>query len=341
MPASLARRTMPWSNGPAKNSGKMVIRSNRTLFAWVQVPQAFWQRNINAPLGNIDAAADILGQRHQQLARSSLHLQQRRARRAFPRKKDIPHRSDHARRLFHRRCRRGEFLSRRWIFKNGAANQVADEILAVRKFHAVRNRDQHLKPAKLFGGVNRSASFEMENPVFRVIAVHPEILQTDRSRIALRATEINLQTGRKSRGKIGEKFGQNFAFIAARTNDARNLHPALLFSGGFQSSSISSVKRLCSFIPAAPRSVRMALAVRPWRPITLPRSSGCTRSSRTVTCEPSTAFTCTPSGRSTRALAISSTSSFILAPASVSNRRSSPHGPSSAERSASEFMTWT
>src|SRR5713101_801144 len=55
----------------------------------------------------------------------------------------------------------------------------------------------------------------------------------------------------------------------------------------------------------------MALAVRPCRPITLPRSSGCTRSSRTVTCDPSTDFTCTSSGWSTRARAMASTSSFM------------------------------
>src|SRR6266481_9515832 len=29
IPASRARRTMPWSSGPAKNSGKMVMRSKR------------------------------------------------------------------------------------------------------------------------------------------------------------------------------------------------------------------------------------------------------------------------------------------------------------------------
>src|SRR5258705_493941 len=186
---------MPWSRGPVKNSGKMVIRSNRTLAACVQVAKAFWQRNINAPRGD-----------------------------------------------------------------------------------------------------NRRVSLEVKNPMFRVIAVHPEILQTDGSWFALGLAQENLQAGGKSRGKIGEQLGQNFALVAARTNDARNQHPALLFNGGIQSSSISSVKRLCSFIPAAPRSVRIALAVRPWRPMTFPRSSGWTRNSRTVTCDPSTAFTRTPSG---------------------------------------------
>src|SRR5437773_9420636 len=64
-------------------------------------------------------------------------------------------------------------------------------------------------------------------------------------------------------------------------------------------SRISSVNRLCNFIPAAPNSVRIASAVRPCRPITLPKSSGCVFNSRTVTWEPSTALTCTPSGWST------------------------------------------
>src|SRR5271169_3131590 len=64
-------------------------------------------------------------------------------------------------------------------------------------------------------------------------------------------------------------------------------------------------------MPAAPSSVRIALAVRPCRPITLPRSSGCTFSSSTVTCAPSPDFTCTSSGWSTRARAMVSTSSFM------------------------------
>src|ERR1700736_6588657 len=59
--------------------------------------------------------------------------------------------------------------------------------------------------------------------------------------------------------------------------------------------------------------VRMDFAVRPCRPITLPRSSGATRNSRTVTCSPSTARTDTCSGRSTSAFAISSTRSFTAA----------------------------
>src|SRR5580692_4978203 len=274
MPASRARRTMPWSSGPAKNSGKMVIRSKRTLFACVQLAQAFWQRNINAPGGNINAPADILRQRHEQFARGSLHLQQRRSCRAFAREKDIPHGSNQAWRFFHRACRRRKLRLRIRVFKNGTTNQVTYEKPAGREFHAVRKRNQHVEPAELFCGINRGTTFKMKNSMFRVIAVHPEILQTDCSRFVLATAKENLQARRKSGGKIGEQLSQDFAFVAARANDPRNLHPALLINGGIQSSSISRVKRLRSFIPAAPSNVRMALAVRPCRPITLPRSSG-------------------------------------------------------------------
>src|SRR5437899_6675838 len=287
---------MPWSSGPVKNSGKMVIRSNRTLAACVQVAKAFWQRNINAPRGNIDAAANVLSQRHQEFARGRVHLQQWRARRSFAGKKHVAHTSQQARRLFHRARGRRKFRHRRRSFKNGAADQVADEIFPGGKFHPVRKRDQNLKPAKFFRGIDGRATLKMKNSMFRVVAVHPEVLQTDRSRFVLVMAQENLKAGGKSRGKIRKQLGQNFAFVAARSKDARNLYPALLFSGRIQSSSISSVKRLCSFIPAAPSSVRIAFAVRPWRPITLPRSSGWTRNSSTVTCDPSTAFTCTPSG---------------------------------------------
>src|ERR1035437_10055611 len=59
----------------------------------------------------------------------------------------------------------------------------------------------------------------------------------------------------------------------------------------------------------APRMVRIERAVRPCLPITLPTSSGATRSLRTVFSSRSTLFTSTAAGSSTRARAISRTSS--------------------------------
>src|SRR5712692_5241979 len=66
-------------------------------------------------------------------------------------------------------------------------------------------------------------------------------------------------------------------------------------------------------MPAAPKIVRIDRAVRPCFPMTFPRSPCATRSSRTVTCWPSTARTSTSSGLSTRAFAICSINSFTCA----------------------------
>jgi hypothetical protein len=53
-------------------------------------------------------------------------------------------------------------------------------------------------------------------------------------------------------------------------------------------SRISTLTRFCGFMPAAPKIVRRASAVRPCRPITLPTSSGWTHSTSTINRCPST-----------------------------------------------------
>src|SRR5258708_5751482 len=148
-----------------------------------------------------------------------------------------------------------------------------------------------------------------------MIPVHPKIAQRNGApRTGLRVQKHLCDFGQPFR-KIGQQLGCDLAFISARSLDPRHRHIFLFCWGthpaGAYSSSISSVKRLCCFMPEAPSSVRMAFAVRPCRPITFPKSSGCTRSSTVVACGPSIAATFTSSGWSTRALAITSTSSFI------------------------------
>src|SRR5271154_2225151 len=73
-------------------------------------------------------------------------------------------------------------------------------------------------------------------------------------------------------GKIGEDFGSHLATPPPRAHDSRNGETGEGFGGHY--SRISSVNRFLSFIPAAPRMVRMDFAVRPCRPITFPRSVG-------------------------------------------------------------------
>src|SRR5512135_739614 len=77
-------------------------------------------------------------------------------------------------------------------------------------------------------------------------------------------------------------------------------------------SRISSTHRFPIFVPAALSIVRMARAVLPSLPMTLPRSVCATLSSITVVFSPSTSVTLTWSGLSTSALAMSVMRSFIV-----------------------------
>src|SRR5260370_26947531 len=199
-----------------------------------------------------------------------------------------------------------------------------------RQCHEVLEGKQHLKTAECCRFRDGIDTNKMKNRLPPMILAQPAGFQPHPSRLifAIGKSYKNFLQSCEAFRKISEDLRGDFALIAARPQDARNQDPAWSFkaqwevgplsgspskarSRSSQSSRISSVNRLCSFIPHAPSSVRIALAVRPCRPITFPRSSGCTRNSSTVTCDPSTDFTCTSSGWSTRALAMASTSSFI------------------------------
>src|SRR5208283_4734941 len=253
--------------------------------------QSLGQANFDAPRGHVDLQTNFFCERDQNFTGGSFNLKQRRPGHTFSWKENIADGAQHARGFFCGTSGERQFRSSFRQFKHRATHQIADEILARGKLHAIRHGNQDVHSTQLFRRINGRASRKVENPMLRMIAIHPEMKQAGGLRLGLAAAQINLFEGRKAFRKIREKFGQNFPFIAAWTNDARDLHPALRFERKIQSSSISSVKRLWSFMPAAPSSVRMALAVRPWRPMTLPKSSRWTRNSSTVTWDPSTAFT--------------------------------------------------
>src|SRR5580692_7751587 len=130
-----------------------------------------------------------------------------------------------------------------------------------------------------------------------MIAMHPGVLNLHGSLI----DEDALQ----ALGLAGERDGGQLSFVSARANQTGDGDELQIYSR------ISSVNRRFSFMPAAPRSVRMDRAVRPCLPMTLPKSLAATRSSKTVTCSPCTSWTLTWSGKSTRAFAMSSISCFI------------------------------
>src|SRR5262249_49475140 len=130
-------------------------------------------------------------------------------------------------------------------------------------------------PARAISPLRRwNQAFEMKNSALPVVAVQPEVLPCNRPRLFLALAQMDFPERTETRGKVRKQFGQDLALVAARPYHTRDQDPFLFFVEGFQSSRISSVKRLRSFIPAAPSSVRIALAVRPWRPMTFPKSSG-------------------------------------------------------------------
>src|SRR5579871_2989007 len=83
----------------------------------------------------------------------------------------------------------------------------------------------------------------------------------------------------KALGKIGEDLCCYFAAPSVWAENARDGHGWFVIACRTffrYYSRVFSVYLFFSFIPAAPSSERIAFAVRPCRPITLPRSSGCT-----------------------------------------------------------------
>ncbi len=90
--------------------------------------------------------------------------------------------------------------------------------------------------------------------------------------------------------RLAERERREFPADAARAPQNGDGNPLLVraLAEVAAHSRISSVKRRFSFMPAAPRMVRMERAVLPCLPITLPKSLGATLNSRTVTCSPST-----------------------------------------------------
>src|SRR5579864_855054 len=158
---------------------------------------------------------------------------------------------------------------------------------------------------------NRIHAAELEHPA---AAVLPDSFHFYPARPYGRffTEQKNLAQPLKSFRLAGEGNRGQLAAVSPSPPQPGDSHPLAVFRETH--SRISSVKRRFSFIPAAPRMVRMDRAVRPCFPMTLPRSLGATRSSKTVTCSPSTTCTATSSGMSTRAFAMSSINCFIPAP---------------------------
>src|SRR5713101_7594444 len=198
-------------------------------------------------IGNKDFSLPLLDHQQRRLARSELHL-----------------------------AHRANLGGCRSQAHHQAASQIAHVFRAGFELPSFTARYLHLIVGQRLGFVDGIDAAKLED---HVAFVQPVLFQFELSPLPVLAQQKEAPLFGKALRKIGVKFGGNFAAPSLRFEDARNRDK--LFADT-RYSRISSVNRFCSFMPAAPRMVRMERAVRPCLPITLPRSLGATRSSSTA-----------------------------------------------------------
>src|SRR6185312_9639405 len=161
----------------------------------------------------------------------------------------------------------------------GAAHHIADVRCSLLQRHAFGSRNLQLAAHQMLRVADGIHAAKLEN---KISQVRPEILQLQHATPSLRLQSMYFPALGKTVRKVCVEFYGDFAPPPLRLEHAGDGDEL------FGYSRISRVKRLRSFMPAALRMVRMERAVRPCFPMTLPRSLGATRSSKTVTCSPST-----------------------------------------------------
>ena len=107
-------------------------------------------------------------------------------------------------------------------FKDSATDEIGDEVFSRGKRDALLERDLDFEAAKFFRVVDGTDAFKVKDAEARVIAIGPKCFQRDgtRGRFAIGEKEFGKRF--ESFGKIGEKFGGYFAFVAAGAKDARD-----------------------------------------------------------------------------------------------------------------------
>src|SRR4029077_9368324 len=121
--------------------------------------------------------------------------------------------------------------------------------------HALGQRNLHLQADEFFRVVDGIRAFKMKDGL---VLVQPAGTDRNAARLAMAIPEFNRRETREALRKVGEDFGGDFSNAAARAQDARQGDArGDRVVRGRHYSRISSVKRFFSFIPPAPRMVRM------------------------------------------------------------------------------------
>ena len=172
------------------------------LFGFVRIAKARGKTDFDAAHDGVDASADVFGKGNQEFTGGCVHGEKRRAGLRFAGEENV--------RL------RGRKL------EDGAPNEVCYKIFSRGKRDALLERDLDFEPAKFFRVVDGTDAFKVKDAEASVIAIGPKCFQRDRTRGRFAIGEKKLGKRFESFGEIGEKFGGDFAFVAAWAKDARD-----------------------------------------------------------------------------------------------------------------------
>jgi hypothetical protein len=109
----------------------------------------------------------------------------------------------------------------RGIFKDAAADEVLDEIVADGKNNALREGNLDFEAAEFFGFVDGTAACEMEYRLAVMILAEPASLDGDGARLGVPVGQKDFLHGGEALGKIGEEDRSDFTLISARAKNSR------------------------------------------------------------------------------------------------------------------------
>src|SRR5262245_14771620 len=260
---------MPKSNGPAKNSGKIVNRSKLIL----HIQQPFRRIDHDSFLLGVNLDANTQDERDQKFAFTFSDQEQWRGAvilNLIDAAKLLTVGADHF-----------------------AADQVEIVVAVFGQLDQLIARNTDARASQLFGAVDAVAAreFQSDAPFMR-----PRAFKVENEKPTVGALDVNLVESGETLREISQQIGDDLATAPLWTGDPRDTDQIILNNLALNTGSnagailfpvvthsrISRTKRFFSFVPEALRTVRIARAVRPCLPMTLPRSPSATRNSSTV-----------------------------------------------------------
>src|SRR5438876_1824800 len=340
VPHAIARPRMPAASGSRIIAGKMVTISNvkrhsgpeakgpAARVSSVQIQQTFRRIDYDPLRRDVNRGADCPGQRHLHLSAWSRDHETT----PLERPLDVADDTD--------------------VLTRSRFHATPDQLVPVKRLGRQRrkpiDRNSQLGAGKRLRLGHRRHAVDPHDRPFLLKADRRQAQPLDPAGSLDEQLGAGLETGL---GKIGVEIDDHLPSNAVRTRDASDqghLVPVHAISGhrilhsrsttinakaaqaANQPSRISNVTSLPSRSPAVAASVRSAAAVRPWRPITLPRSPGETNSSIKVLCRCCDSVTRTSSGRSVSTFARSSTTARTPVPSFTCRPLTWPPAPGRA-----------